>query len=387
MTETTEIQQEVVRAQPLCANCDTPMLGEFCHACGQPRKGMIRHLSGLMADFFDSVFNLDSRTLRTLWPLFARPGFLSNEYFAGRRTRYVTPLRLYVFLSVIAFFAVATVSEVGDDQRLVRFDGGDAPVRALADIDADERAALAELEPRRGSMPDAAFAALGEGVRAGFEEERERSELWLERGLKVGERPPSEVTAAQPNPRGIRIGGDSPWHPLDNPVRIGWASDAMNAWLNRKIGALIANGLEAEKHPAKFVATIFGVAPQALLLILPLFALLLKLFYLFKRRLFMEHLIVALHSHSFLCLAILLQVLLSLLAGWSAALPLLPRLFGVLGVLLWIWIPLYLLVAQKRIYGQGWPMTLWKYFLLGNCYMFLLTFGVVLNLFLALATL
>jgi len=122
-------------------------------------------------------------------------------------------------------------------------------------------------------------------------------------------------------------------------------------------------------------------------MILPLFALLLKLFYLFKRRLFMEHLIVALHSHSFLCLAILVQVLLSQLSALTAALPLLPWLFGAAGVALWVWIPLYLLVAQKRIYAQGWPMTLWKYFLLGNCYVFLLTFGVVLNLFLALATL
>lgn len=387
MKESPEIQAEVVRAQPLCANCDTPMLGEFCYACGQPRKGMIRHLSGLMADFFDSVFNLDSRTLRTLWPLLARPGFLSNEYFAGRRTRYVTPLRLYVFLSVIAFFAVATVSEVGDDSRVVQFDGGDEPIQAVAEIDAEERAALEKLEARRSGMPAAAFEAMREGVRAGFEEDRDRNERWLARGLKVGERPPSEVTAEVPNPRGIRIGGDAPWHPQTNPVQIGWASDAMNAWLNRKVAMLIANGLEAEKHPAKFVTTIFGVAPQALLMILPLFALLLKLFYLFKRRLFMEHLIVALHSHSFLCLAILVQVLLSQLSALTAALPLLPWLFGAAGVALWVWIPLYLLIAQKRIYAQGWPMTLWKYFLLGNCYVFLLTFGVVLNLFLALATL
>ena len=37
--------------------------------------------------------------------------------------------------------------------------------------------------------------------------------------------------------------------------------------------------------------------------LIPLFALLLKLFYVFRRRLYMEHLIVALHSHAFLFLA------------------------------------------------------------------------------------
>ena len=41
--------------------------------------------------------------LRTLWPLFTKPGYLTLEYLAGRRVRYVTPMRLYLFLSIIAF--------------------------------------------------------------------------------------------------------------------------------------------------------------------------------------------------------------------------------------------------------------------------------------------
>src|SRR6476659_866039 len=88
-----------------CQNCGTAMLGEYCHACGQPIKGMIRPLSSMLHDVADTILNIDSRIFRTLGPLYLRPGYLTNEYFAGRRMRYVTPFRLYFFLSVIAFFA------------------------------------------------------------------------------------------------------------------------------------------------------------------------------------------------------------------------------------------------------------------------------------------
>ena len=53
-------------------------------------------------------------------------------------------------------------------------------------------------------------------------------------------------------------------------------------------------------------------------------------------------------------------------------------------VALWVWMPLYLLLMQKRIYGQGWLMTLLKYSILGFCYIFLLSFGAVFTVMFAL---
>lgn len=386
MSTPIESAAEVVRSQQPCPNCGAPMLGEFCYQCGQPKKGMIRHLSGIVADFFDSVFNLDSRTFRTLWPLLAKPGYLSMEYFAGRRMRYVTPLRLYVFLSVIAFLAVSMVSNVSDDTGNVRINAGKPP-QTLEQIEAGERLALAELEKAREHMPAAAYEASRAGIVSGFAEERERSQRQLGKGGKPGAKVPLEVTAENPNPINVSIMSDEPWHPVSNPLRIGWAGDTVNAWLNRKMANLIVNGVEAQKHPGKFVAAMFTVAPQALLMILPVFALMLKVAYLFKRRFYMEHLIVALHSHSFLCLAILVLVLLNQALAWSSGLPLLPGLFGVLIFVVSCWIPLYLLIAQKRIYGQGWIMTSLKYFVIGIAYSVLLSFGLILNLFWALASL
>jgi hypothetical protein len=89
-----------------CGNCGAELCGPYCHVCGQPIKGAIRPLASLLHDMADTLLNLDSRIFRTLLPLLLRPGFLTNEYFAGRRVRYVTPFRLYFFLSVASFLLV-----------------------------------------------------------------------------------------------------------------------------------------------------------------------------------------------------------------------------------------------------------------------------------------
>ena len=116
--------------------------------------------------------------------------------------------------------------------------------------------------------------------------------------------------------------------------------------------------------------------PTALFLLVPVFALLLKVFYLFSRRLYLEHLVVALYSHVFLVLTILVQFLLVALDGAVAAHSVwASRGINLLEFALWCWLPVYLLLMQKRIYGQGWLMTLVKYFVLGNLYFVLVAFA------------
>src|SRR3546814_3210082 len=83
-----------------CGNCGSPLLGKYCYACGQPVTGMVRHFSTILGDFTDTILNWDARLPRTLWPLLARPAFLPREYFAGRRVRYVSPVRLFVTLAI-----------------------------------------------------------------------------------------------------------------------------------------------------------------------------------------------------------------------------------------------------------------------------------------------
>ena len=48
------------------------------------------------------------------------------------------------------------------------------------------------------------------------------------------------------------------------------------------------------------------------------------------------------------------------------------------------WMPIYLLVMQKRVYGQGWIMTGLKYCVLGTAYLVLISIGAGINVLVSL---
>lgn len=86
-----------------CPNCAAPRTGRYCSACGQkaaPRNPTIGHF---LREAANELFNVDGRIARTVRLLVTCPGFLTQDAFAGRRASYVSPLRLYLVVSVIAF--------------------------------------------------------------------------------------------------------------------------------------------------------------------------------------------------------------------------------------------------------------------------------------------
>ena len=351
-----------------CRNCGTPLLGPHCYTCGQPVDGLVRHFTSIVGDFFDSVFDLDARMLRTVWPLFAKPGYLSCEYFEGRRVRYVSPVRLFFFLSIVTFF-VAQLAISLDGDSAVKFDNRDSFDNAttVAEVEAARDDALKGLAQAQAQIPDVPGARAG--IEAGMQKVREKSE---QRIVQL-QHPGSKVaTTGSEDDENISF-NDRPWDPVSNPVTISWLPAFANRWINTQIGHGRDNVAELRTDPDRLKNAVLGALPSTLFVLLPIFALMLKLAYLFKRRLYMEHLIVALHSHAFLCLALLLEM------GFSAlgnAIPVLATPSHWVQGLLFMWMPVYLLLMQKRVYGQGWPMTLLKYCVLGVCYIQLLAFGV-----------
>ena len=354
-----------------CANCGTPLLGPHCYRCGQPVDGLVRHFGSIMGDFLDTVLNIDARVFRTLWPLLSKPAYLSKEYFAGRRVRYVSPVRLFFFLSIVTFFVAQLIWTMSPDS--VNFNEKDS-FEAATTVEEVVKArddSLAALQKARAQVPDVP------GARAGID----RGEAQVR---KKAERRIAELQAAAGNPQAQRTKAADddvpdiefngrPWNPETNPVRIGWLPGFANAWINKQVGKGQANIAGLQKDPDRLKDAVLSALPSTLFILLPIFALMLKLAYVFKRRLYMEHLIVALHSHAFLCLALLLIFGLSQLAdsvAWLAT----PAHWA--ERLLFLWMPLYLLLMQKRIYGQGWIMTLLKYCVLGMCYFVLLSLGV-----------
>jgi hypothetical protein len=373
---------------PACQNCGAPLLGPHCYACGQPVNGLVRHFSSIIGDFLDSVLNIDARVFRTLWPLFARPGYLSREYFDGRRVRYVSPVRLFVFLSIVTFFVAQLTWSIGNE---VKFNGGnDSFDRAttVAEVEKSRDEALAGLAKARGEIPDVPGARAG--IDKGTEKIREQAQERIAelQAAAADDAPPAKPSATPPddneneneNDNAIQFNG-KPWDATTNPVVVRWLPGFANTWINAQVGRAQKNIARIQDDPDLFKNAVLGALPSTLFVLLPIFALMLKIAYLFKRRLYMEHLIVALHSHAFLCLTLLLVFACSAL---GEALPALATPAGLVEGLLFAWMPLYLLLMQKRVYAQGWTMTLLKYCVLGICYIVLLSLGVAFTMLLSL---
>jgi hypothetical protein len=94
--------------QPFCANCGARLTGEYCAQCGQHSADVRVSVGVLVRDFITEHVGLERKVPRTLWRLVRAPGGLTLDYLAGRRARYVLPLKLYLSASVVFFLLAAT---------------------------------------------------------------------------------------------------------------------------------------------------------------------------------------------------------------------------------------------------------------------------------------
>lgn len=93
-----------IEPEPTCANCGSTGLDRFCPRCGQETPGpedfKVRHF---LAEIFSSITSFEGRFFRTVVTLVAHPGWLTKDYFDGRRQRYLKPVQLFVVCNLIYF--------------------------------------------------------------------------------------------------------------------------------------------------------------------------------------------------------------------------------------------------------------------------------------------
>ncbi|MEM7559770.1 MAG: DUF3667 domain-containing protein [Planctomycetota bacterium] len=92
-------------SQETCLNCGAELVegSLFCHQCGQKRGPRRVTVWELISEFYFSVVQVDGKFLLTLRYLLFRPGFLTKEYRAGRKVRYLRPLTLTTILAGVFF--------------------------------------------------------------------------------------------------------------------------------------------------------------------------------------------------------------------------------------------------------------------------------------------
>jgi len=134
-----------------CLNCRTPLVGSYCHACGQ-HAHVHRTLGAIFHDILHGVFHFEGKVWRTLPMLAWRPGDLTRRYIHGERARFVSPLALFLFCVFLMF---ATFEGVGGPLRLTvnratKTDGVNVNVSDFKAELAKTKALVADLERRRG---------------------------------------------------------------------------------------------------------------------------------------------------------------------------------------------------------------------------------------------
>lgn len=109
------------RQEKTCLNCQTAVQGRFCHVCGQENIEPKESFWHLVTHFFYDITHFDGKFFSTLRYLLFKPGFLSHEYLKGRRASYLHPIRMYVFTS--AFFFLVFFSVAKNDKGVVNWNG------------------------------------------------------------------------------------------------------------------------------------------------------------------------------------------------------------------------------------------------------------------------
>ena len=373
----------------VCDNCGAEKLGHYCAVCGQSDRDYRRNVFPVVGAVLSETFEIDSRLLKTVPKLLTRPGFLSLEFSRNRRAGYLSPFRLYLFTSIVFFFVLSLSVDLpegpGPGREAVRTGEGPAPVtfgqseveRPWLRINFDEDAADDEEEipvPPDPAEPGASPDTPATPVEATSTTVPHRDEAGAEAGPPPG-LPPGPLTEKQQEAfdrlapaldeerrrKLVEIlRGSALAEAVVQGARRISAEDAADTDTARRyvVGQLI----DIMHRPFDAVRTWLENLPVAMFCLLPVFALLLKVFYPNRRWFYSEHLVFAMHNHTVAFLAFTVAALLpegNVAAGMSVQLLLLA-------------LALYYFVAMRRFYGGGRFVTAIKFLLLLNLYGFLL---------------
>ena len=108
------MSQRQQRKEPDCLNCGTIVAGRYCQNCGQENIEGKETFLQIVYHFIEDITHFDGKLIYTLRLLIGKPGFLTKEYVAGKRFRYIHPIRMYIFISAVFFLFIFS-----GDQKMV----------------------------------------------------------------------------------------------------------------------------------------------------------------------------------------------------------------------------------------------------------------------------
>jgi hypothetical protein len=397
----------------VCANCETRLKGPVCHMCGQVDDEYHRPVHGLFSEIIEGLMALDGRVARTIPALLLFPGRVTRAFLKGKRMRYMPPFRLYIIASLIFFLLVPLNSGLDQATSDMREGWNNAGSYAEAAREIDDVRARIESQVEAGEMSEEdALIALstfdmlglptGGGGASGNAEIRFLSPLGLKTpGGDQIEAAPDKIPDAdfvlpQPDPAGLGVADklaqlDTPRSGVEgetdtseagaNPLELSVNGQRIERFfvpedfgeaapdtiwpvqVRRYLGQRFAHVAE---DPGDWLESAADWIPRVMFVMVPVYALLLGLVYVWRRGFFLyDHMIVSLHFHAalFLAMAILSKAALLIGPGWAV--------FAMV-----IYSNLYLYKLHRVVYERGRFQSVVRTFTLTSLYGVVLLLGV-----------
>lgn len=316
-----------------CLNCKEPLTDRFCPHCGQDSKEFKRSVWAICFQFFETFTDFDNKLWSSLGPLIYRPGYLTKQFLLGKRKSYLNPIQMYAFFSFIFFLTAFYLPDFSD---------------------LEGKNSLSQI------LDDSVF-------------NNNRGEDSITR-LKIGAGNSSLNFTTNRKKNKINLDGDSTtlaqYDSAQNALPEAMRDSFFKRSFYRKALATVEKINRGEKNVfAGYIDAFKGNIPNLIILLLPVFAFILKILYMRRRFFYVEHLIFAIHIHCFVFL------LLSISNLVSATIPGGDEYSDIL----YLFLLIYVFLAMKNMFGQGWRKTFFKYSLLGFGYVFFLALGLVMN--------
>lgn len=338
------------RKEKNCLNCGHTVEDHFCPHCGQENIIVEEDALHMIVHATADYFHFESKFFGTIKPLLVKPGWLTQQYVAGKRVSFIHPIRLYIFVSIVFFLVVLS--------------GGHKLEMELP----DETDSKTEIQ-KQDSLSKDGLTIFKEGM----------SRVPAPKALKDSIISDIDKNARK-NGSGKRTG--PAFFELDSVIRSEkFATPAdydkyQKTLPKEKRDNFIENyitkrNIELKDYPGdigkKMIEDFIHNLPKMMFLLLPLFAMLLKLVYIRKKKYYYEHLIYSFHLHS----ALFLSVLVTLLVIWMTGFLFDSGLFFQWACFFYImW---YIYRSLRTFYGSKRWVTLFKIFFLFIGYTFLVS--------------
>lgn len=382
------------RKEKNCLNCQTEVVGRYCHVCGQENLEPKETVWHLVQHFFNDITHFDGKFFSTVKYLMRKPGFLSKEYMAGRRMSYLNPIRMYVFTSAIFFIILFSLKKPEDmfgsekkekAQSLSQLKERQAKLtkEIAEEKDDDDKQDLQRSLTHNNMEMSMIRRIYGDSTKKTFSK-TELGDLLMtayndslaKSGISLADR--NRITqvvntinhpTTNRNFFGLHEGDyksveeyDSSERVLPDSLRDGWVK---RATMHR----LITLNNQYEDDPRRFkehlIENIFHSFPKILFVSLPIFAMLLNIMYFrHKQYLYVDHGIFTIHVYCATFILLLVYMLLGRLENvfsWTWFHVVVDIL--IFGIIVYMFI--YLYKAMRGFYGQDRTKTFLKYFLVG----------------------